>query len=235
MEGNMKSIDWYGEAPCIRTDMGTQKSNRQYRWVRIKNMNTVVPALLQFVGGEVSLVSTLEGFSIPTDPKFVEEWGPRFTYEDHVEGMSLAEAKDFVAQKREKGVDCPCCGRLVKLYKRKLHAEMARFLTKLVNAYQREPRYYSTRELLPHAAKAATDGSFLIHWGLIEKLQSKNKSGAKAGMYRPTTEGIEFAQNRRAVASHIFLLVNKFQGFSGSTTFISDVEGFNFYELMRAR
>ena len=231
----MKNVDWSGAAPNIRTDLGTRKSNRQYRWVRIRNMNTVVPALLQFVGGQVSVLSILEGFSIPTDPKFVEEWGPRFTYEDHVEGMSLAAAKDFVAQKLEKGSDCPCCGRLVKLYKRKLHAEMARFLTNLVNAYQKEPRYYSTRELLPGAAKAATDGSFLIHWGLIEKLQGKNKSGAKAGMYRPTADGIEFAHNRLAVASHIFLLVNKFQGFSKSTTFISDVESFNFHELMRAR
>ena len=36
------------------------------------------------------------------------------------------------------GMECPCCNQNVKLYKRKLNSNMARFLCSLVSAWKRE-------------------------------------------------------------------------------------------------
>lgn len=227
----MKRIEWSNIAPLICNDVGTKKKKGRYHWVRLRHMDMVVPALLQFIGGEVSLVSTLEGFAIPTDPKFIDAWGPRFTYEDHVEGMSLAAAKDAIRIKREDGVDCPCCGQYVKIYKRKLNANMATFLASLVNIYE------YTHEWV-HYSKCkfrGRDYGHLTCWGLA--LTGKDATGKKrmTGLWKPTVKGIDFVHGTINVPTHVFLLDNEIQGFSSSTTFLADVDGFNFHELMRAR
>lgn len=224
-------IDWSGEIPVIRTDQGTKRSDRQYRWVKLKHLETVVPALLQFIGGEVTVVSTLEGFSIPTDPKYIEEWGPRFTYEDYAKGMSLAAARDLVLRKREKGVDCPCCDQYVKLYKRKFNANMAMFLTSLVKLYEETHDWVSYQK----CQFRGRDYSYITCWELA--MTGKDETGKKrtSGLWKPTTKGIDLVHCKIGIPSHVFLLDNVVQGFSSSTVFIQDVDGFDYQELMRTR
>lgn len=226
----MKRIEWSNTAPSIHEDVGTKKQKGQYHWVRLQHMDGVVPALLQFIGGKVSLVSTLEGFAIPTDPKFIGEWGPRFTYQDHVDGIGLAEAQDRVQQGREKGIDCPCCGQYVKIYKRKLNANMATFLASLVNIYE------YTHEWVPYSKCKfrGRDYNYITCWGLA--LTGRDATGKKrtTGLWKPTVKGIDFVHGTISVPTHVFLLDNEVQGFSSSTTFLADVDRFNFSELMRA-
>jgi len=149
-------------------------------------------------------------------------------------GISLAQAKREMLAKVEDGAPCPCCGRLVKLYKRKLHSEMAAFLCRLVRKYQHEQRYYSTRELCPALTKSATDGSYLVLWDLIEKEPSENHAGGKAGMYRPTIHGQEFVLGYTTVKSHVHLLCGEVIGFSDDYIHIKEALGsrFNYEELM---
>jgi len=226
----MESVDWSLEAPVIRTDHGTKRTDKQYRWVKLKNMQVVVPALLQFVGGNVTLISTLEGFTIPTDPKYVEEWGPRFTYEGYAKGMSLAAAKELVEHRREKGIECPCCGQYVKLYKRKLNANMAMFLTSLVKLYEETHDWVSYQK----CKFRGRDYSYITCWKLA--MTGVDETGKKrtSGLWKPTTRGIDFVHGTISIPSHVFLLDNVVQGFSSSTIFIQDVDGFDYQELMRA-
>jgi len=146
----------------------------------------------------------------------------------------LEQARAAMLAESEKGTKCPCCGQTVKLYKRKLHAEMADFLVKLVRKYRNHQRYYSTRELLPDAVKAATDGSYLVKWGLVEKVDSSNTAGGKAGLYRPTPMGVDFVMGRINVVSHIHMLCGVFVGYSDTYVSIKDClgEDFDYPELM---
>lgn len=149
--------------------------------------------------------------------------------------VTLADAKKKMLEQVEEGVSCPCCGRLVKLYRRKLHSEMAAFLCRLSRRYLDEPRFYSTRELCPALTKSATDGSYLVLWDLVEKEAAENGSGGKAGMYRPTEHGLDFVFGRTTVKSHVFILCGDPVGFSNDYVHIKTVLGskFSYDELMR--
>jgi len=146
----------------------------------------------------------------------------------------ISKITKVIGDNAEQGLDCPCCGRYVKLYKRKLHSEMATFLMQLVRQYNNVPRWYSTRELIISARKASTDGSYLVHWGLIERKQSTNSSGDSCGMYKPTKLGIRFAQNQVSVPSHLHMVCGEVAGFSENHIYIEDCleTPFEFAQLM---
>lgn len=147
---------------------------------------------------------------------------------------TLEEAKKEVRQKAEdnKGALCPCCGKLVKVYRRRIHAEMARFLILLFKKYTKYPRFYSMRELYPTANKAASDGSYLVHWGLIERSETRE---APAGYYRPTDKGLRFVHGRELVLSHVHLFNNEVVGWSNCRIDIRQSLGekFDYDELMK--
>lgn len=151
------------------------------------------------------------------------------------EESTVKEAQDYVKEYAEDGVYCPCCERLVKLYKRKLHSEMAAFLFRLVFAYKTHPRWYSTRELVPGTSKSTTDGSYLVHWDLVQKEPAKNNSGGKAGSYKPTQRGIDFVMGEVVVPSHIHMLCGELVGYSDDyVTFAECIENkFDYDELMK--
>ena len=226
----MERVDWANTAPRIRTELNTKKVSHQYRWIRFRNEKMVVPVLLRFVGGEVFSVATLTDGVILTSLQFVEEWGPRFTYENSKEGTSLAAAQDLVLQKREKGVDCPCCGQYVKVYKRKLNVNMVNFLASLVKTYQYTQDWVSYRK----CKFRGRDYSYLTCWGLAFTGRDVSGKRRTTGLWKPTQKGIDFVQGTIKVPTHVFLLDNEVQGFSSSLTFLSDVDGFNFHELMKA-
>ena len=130
--------------------------------------------------------------------------------------MMLEEARRIVREKAEdnKGTICLCCDKLVKVYRRRLHAEMSLFLFKLYRKHQLYPRFYSMRELYPESNKAASDGSYLVHWELVEKSDAVNSAEAPAGLYKMTDKGISFLHNKEYVASHVHLLNNRVVGWS---------------------
>lgn len=143
--------------------------------------------------------------------------------------VTLEEARAEMLKHVEDGVACPCCGRLVKVYKRKLHAEMAVFLIKLVRAHLREKRWYHTRELIRTQTKAATDASYLEHWRLLERCEGRE------GLYRPKPRGISFVCYGLRVPSHVYLLNNEVQGWAPTSVSVREALGtrFDYDELMR--
>lgn len=130
----------------------------------------------------------------------------------------------------EEGYSCPTCGRFVKRYRRKLHAEMARFLIKLYRETIKNPgkTWFLTRKLYPESIKAATDGSYLVHWGLVER------EDGRSGSYRITRRGKTFAAGDSTVRKKIVMLCGNFEGFDGPRIDIHQALGskFDYYELM---
>jgi hypothetical protein len=150
----------------------------------------------------------------------------------------LIDPEEFMqrAKKSRKGLRCDCCGRLVKVYPRALNSEMARFLLLLVRAYKTYPRFYSMRDLFPKDHKATSEGTYLLHWGLIEKSDGTNSAMAPAGTYRPTEKGLRFVHGLERVPTHAHVIPpNKLVGWSDKTTDIKQALGkkFNYDELMR--
>lgn len=148
---------------------------------------------------------------------------------------TLEEAKDYIRAGAEEGVACPCCGRLVKLYRRKLHAEMALFLIKLYHACKQWPgKAFHTKNLIKSDTKASTDGSYLVRWGLVERGDSENSAGGKAGTYHITQRGKDFVLGRIRAPKYVHILCGDTMGFSAELVTIQDCLGskFNYQELL---
>jgi hypothetical protein len=105
--------------------------------------------------------------------------------------------------------DCPLCTQRVKLYRRKLNSQMARFLVQLVRLQLDGPahRWYHARDILGDAShKASSDGSYLTFWGFIEaKPKDPGTDGRTSGYWRATAAGLEFALGRRRAPSHALI------------------------------
>jgi hypothetical protein len=141
-----------------------------------------------------------------------------------------------IREEIEDGVDCPCCGRLVKLYKRRLHTEMAIFLIKLYKVDKMRPgEFFMVRDLIPSITKSVTDGSYLVHWGMVETLRSNNEVGGKAGLYRITERGKLFVECQTSEPSHIHMLCGDCIGMSEEKiTIVDALHGrFDYDELMK--
>ena len=145
--------------------------------------------------------------------------------------VTLAAAKEAheaaVIQAGHRGSVCPCCRRRQFLYKRTINAEMAVFLIKLVKAWRRRPRFYHTSELIRTTTKAATDASYLVHWGLLER--------GRHGQYRPTPAGLDFVHEQLKISAYVTLLNNEPQDWSSETMGIREALGgrYSLETLMR--
>jgi hypothetical protein len=115
---------------------------------------------------------------------------------------SVGQAREYVRERRGKGVECPVCGAWCKEYERKLNSQMAHFLVMLVAACPDRDKWISGRDLGQAGHKASTDGSYLVHWGLLERHEQHS------GQFRPTRTGIQFVHEGLRVASHAFIYHN---------------------------
>jgi len=135
---------------------------------------------------------------------------------------------------RDSEAICPCCDRLVKIYRRKLNSGMAHSLIWLVKAYQDNPGWIDVQKKAPRYVVASREIGKLAHWGLVSQRENDDKTKRTSGLWRPTTQGIEFSKNLIPMESHVFLLDNEVQGFSKSQVYIQDALGskFDYQEVM---
>lgn len=148
----------------------------------------------------------------------------------------LEIARDMVMTNLEKGVECPCCGQLCKLYKRALNAQMARFLIWIVKEHERDPRWINIHEsIVIQGRRGGGDFAKLAHWDLLEEKPNTDDSQRTSGYWRPTLRGNDFVYNKVIVPSHVYIFDNHIHGFSETFVTIFDALGkaFNYAELMR--
>lgn len=99
---------------------------------------------------------------------------------------TLAEAREYVAERLSKGVICPCCERYSKKYQRTLNSSMAKALQTCWGQAGTEPF---------HAPTLVAEGRWLAglrYWGLIEKSKGR-------GMWRITAKGTAFLNGEEKV------------------------------------
>lgn len=150
---------------------------------------------------------------------------------------TIREAKKKLRENWERGINCPCCGQMVKLYKRKLYAIQARGLIELYKLDQTESKYYHIREI-EGKFRGSGGGDFakLRYWKLIEeKPNEDDPSKRTSGMWQITDRGRDFVLGNVKVRSHMTIFDGKFQGLEGDLITIQEALGkkFNYSELMK--
>jgi hypothetical protein len=164
------------------------------------------------------------------------EAGFRFGFE---RPQYVHEAKEEIMASMEAGdsTDCPCCNQKVKLYKRPLNSQMAMWLIALVKAYRAQGRK-GWIAVTDEPFKSARGGDYakLQHWGLIEQCPNDDPKKRTSGLWRPTNEGILFADNKTLVASHVHIYNNTVMGWSQEMIAITDALGkkFDYREVISA-
>lgn len=154
--------------------------------------------------------------------------------------QTIREAKAYLRAHFEKGVECPCCGKHVKLYKRGLTGAMAVGLCLLKRYNDAFPEQFvhiedHFKNIEGLSSSVRGDVAKLRHWGLIEPWQARREDGSKrAGLWRITALGARFVDGKVKVPAHVLIYNDIFLGFSDEHVTIQQAMGkkFNYREIM---
>jgi len=155
---------------------------------------------------------------------------------------TLAELTAYISQHTKKGIHCPVCNGMVKLYKRKINKSNAICLKEMYEISEKFGyRFYHITEMMalsPDMAVKLNGGEFarMRHWGFIEELPKNGFDDKKAsGYWKMTERGKSFCRNELKVHKNILLLNNQVLGFAGKEVDINACLKFkfSFTELMQ--
>ena len=153
---------------------------------------------------------------------------------EFTDDMSLIDARALLRRLVDEGHECPCCTQFAKVYKRKIHASMARAVISIYRAsYWEKKHWVEISKLLPHNQVA--DAAKLRYWGLIEEEPSVRSDGSeRTGFWRITLKGMEFVRGAGTVQKYAKLYDGRCLGLEGDMVTIQDALGkkFNYSELM---
>ena len=117
----------------------------------------------------------------------------------------LKEAVKWVLEHRIDGVECPCCGQFVKVYRRKLNAAMAQALMEFYERMLDSDDFVHVPSSTD-MSRLGGDWAKLAHWGLIEERSIERDDGCKhAGWWRITELGRRFVRDEVRIPSHVLL------------------------------
>jgi len=145
----------------------------------------------------------------------------------------LSDAKDalLAAVKRGESARCLCCNRLAKVYRRKMHATMGKFLCDLARTtFEKEREWIHVNELRPE------NGNYgmLRLWELARPANRRSGHANAHGLWSITPEGLRFAKGASKIKERVILFNGSPIGFDGEDVGIETVLGtrFSYAELM---
>ena len=119
---------------------------------------------------------------------------------------TVSDAKDYIEKHLKEGARCPCCRQLCKLYKRRIHSTMAKWLIWLVYEFEQRRDWIDVRETPVRGG----DYAKLAYWRLIRNQIDYNRrkklAPGRTGLWAPTSNGIAFAHGLIEVPkyAHVF-------------------------------
>ena len=127
---------------------------------------------------------------------------------------------EFAVQiKNGKPVMCECCGKVAKLYKRRLTPSHCVSLMLVLSHYKHSPEindvldYFEYKKLFSgEYASLQTHFLQLVYWDLIEAKGRLDEHGnfiREGNLYRISEQGIKFAQRERGIPSEVQLYNGK--------------------------
>lgn len=152
---------------------------------------------------------------------------------DHpAELVTLDDAREWLRALLDTGERCPCCTQRAQVYRRTIHATMARDLVALW-------RHAGTGwGYLPDVLDRKNTGDFakLRYWGLVEEESELRPDGGRAGWWRVTDHGAAWIHGRASVPRHAHVYDGRRLSLSGPAVTIVDALGhrFSLAELLAA-
>ena len=161
-------------------------------------------------------------------------------------GDSLADAQQFVNDRLDVGVVCPCCTQRAQAYRRTIHASMA---TALIRIYHETAFTYITPP--PHivmdfgeawvrfadvlAHNQIADAAKLRYWGLLVEQPETRLDGGRRGLWRITYRGYEFVRGEMSVPRYAVVFDGNLLQLEGEPVTIQQCLGnaFDYSALMR--
>lgn len=144
----------------------------------------------------------------------------------------------FSPQNLLKGVKCLCCTQHVKLYKRKINAQMCYYLIKLAKLTKHTQvgqKYFSVKQIgLDY--NLGGDWARLRHWGLIEEMPNYEDAKRTSGHWAITKKGKKFVNMKLSVPEKLLINNNTVHGFEGDNVNLQQAlkNKFNYKQLMEA-
>lgn len=148
------------------------------------------------------------------------------------DGMTLGQARNKLRDLVDEGHECPCCRQFAKVYKRKIHAGMARTLIVL---YKRGLLMQSGWVYLPDVPQKSRDFTGCAYWGLIEEeKQILPDDTGRASYWRVTGLGEKFVLSRVRLATYAHVYDGRCLKLTGELVTIQQCLGvrFDYDELM---
>ena len=152
---------------------------------------------------------------------------------------TMAEAKEYLHDNWKKGVRCPCCGQLVKLYKYKLDASKA---VGMISAYKLDKKYrgesfHLTRDFANVLKKNANALHYtkMQYYDFLRPDTSKEDPSKKgSGWWYVTKKGKDFVEGRIRVPAVFYVYDGKCIGFGKETVNVREAlaEKFDYEQLM---
>lgn len=148
--------------------------------------------------------------------------------------ISLSDARDELRLELMAGqaVTCPCCTQLAKIYRRSIHARMARDLIRL---YRADPGF-GWLHFPTVLGVNGGDTAKLAYWSLIEADDAVRADGSRrTGWWRLTERGEAFVCGRLDLPKYAKVYDGRVIGFEETPmVFIRDCLGskFDYTELM---
>lgn len=149
---------------------------------------------------------------------------------DFRDEMTLGEARDAMRDLVEEGHNCPVCTQFAKVYRRRIHATMARELIAFWREAGRDWCY------LPDSVVARGGDMVKVrYWGMIEEDDGVREDGSKrTGWWRVTELGERWILGRATVPMYARIYNGRRLGLVGQPVNIRDALGrkFDYGELM---
>lgn len=159
-------------------------------------------------------------------------------YDDTYDHMTVKAARRALEQRLRSGAVCPCCRQYAKVYKRKLNADMARWLIAFykADAVDEFKHVSAASDYLGNAQRTGDYGK-LRFWGLIEPYATNTGPDKRGGgHWRVTDAGVAFVLCRASVPSYALIYNNELLDLEGEPVMIDQALGkrFRYQELMSA-
>jgi hypothetical protein len=140
---------------------------------------------------------------------------------------TLAEARQWMRERIDDGVTCPCCEQKARVYLRKLNRTMVLLPLELSRRNGFEWTHVPTFAR-QHLISVAHQGGYLTmsqHWGLIEEERLVRTDGGRAGWWRLTRKGSVFVNGRAHVPERARIYDGRCLGLIGNPISIHDALG----------
>ena len=139
--------------------------------------------------------------------------------------ITLNDARQIILEGRDKGVECPCCGKYVKNYSRSFNESMARSLMWLEKAWQNTGRtWVNIPDQAPRWLVRTNQLATTRWWWLAES----DPDRPLKGMWRPTEEGINFVKGLTRIPTKAVTYNGEVIGMSENKVSINQVLGIPF-------